>query len=102
MKKKEDDSLYESIFSLIVKDSVEFILRREVANLKLQLSLFWNNISWRILTDETLTNDMPLNVLDVPKGFFEAWRVWKEQAQNENQEELSYQALKALILKQDN
>lgn len=96
VEQKEDESLCESIFTLVVKDSVDSILRKEMAHPSMQIALFRNNISQKMLTDDT-----PLNVLDVPKGFFEAWKVWKEQAQNENQEELSYQALRALVIKQD-
>lgn len=98
---KEDEYLYKSVFGLVVQDSVDSILKREVVNLTFQMSLFRNNISWKMLTDETLTDDTLLNVLNVPKGFEEAWRVWKEQDKNDDQEELSYQTLKSLVIMGD-
>ena len=98
VEEKEDETLYKAFFGLIVKDSVNSILKREVVNLALQMSLFRNNISRKMLSDDTLTDETPLNIMNVPKGFEEAWKVWKEQDKNECQEELSYQALKSLII----
>ena len=101
VKEKEDESLYKSIFGLNIHDSMDSIMKREVVRLTVQMSLFRNNIARRLLSDETLTDETPLNIANVPKGFEEAWKVWKEQDKNECQEELSYQALRTLIIEQD-
>ena len=98
VEEKEDESLYKSVFGLIIHDSMDSIMKREVVHLTMQMSLFRNNIARRMLSDETLTDETPLNIRNVPKGFEEAWKVWKEQDKNQCQEELSYQALKSLII----
>ena len=98
VKEKEGESLYKSVFGMIVQDSMDSIMKREVVRLTVQISLFRNNISRRLLTDETLTDETPLNIMNVPKGFEEAWKVWKEQDNKECQGELSYQALRSLII----
>ena len=101
VEEKEDETLYKAFFGLIVKDSVNSILKREVVNLALQMSLFRNNISRRMITDESTTDATAVNMMEMPKGFEEAWRVWKEQDKNDDQEELSYQTLKSLVIMGD-
>ena len=98
VEEKEDESLYKSLFGMIVRDCIDTVMKREVLHLTMQMSSFRNSISRRMLTDETLTDETPLNILNVPKGFEEAWKVWKEQDKNECQEELSYQTLKSLLI----
>ena len=101
MEEKEGETLYKSLFRRIVKDSVDSILKGEVVNLIMQMSLFRNNISRRMITDESTTDATAVNMMEMPKGFEEAWRVWKEQDKNDDQEELSYQALKSFMIKGD-
>lgn len=71
---------------------MDSVLKRKVVNLALQMSLFKNNISRKMMTDET-----GLNMTNMPKRFEEAWKVWKEQ----DLDELSYQTLKSLVIKGD-
>ena len=98
VKEKEDESLYKSVFGLVIHDCMDSIMKREVVHLTMQMSLFRNNIARRLMADESLTDETPLNILNLPKGFSEAWKVWKEQDKDESQEELSYQALRSLII----
>ena len=77
---------YQSLFGLIVKDSMDSILKREVVNLTMQMSLFGNNISRKMITDETIRDDTGIDIMKVPEGFEEAWRVWKEEDMKDDQE----------------
>ena len=98
VEEKEDESMYKSVFGLIIKDSIDSILKREIVHLTMQMSLFRNNVSRKMLSDDTLTDETPLNIMNVLKGFEEEWKVWKEQDKNDCQEDLSYQALRSLII----
>ena len=51
-------------------------------------------------TDEEITDETPIDMMNVPEGFEDAWRVWKEQVGDPNKE-LSYKALRSFIMKVD-
>ena len=87
---------------MIIKDSVDSILKREVIHLTTQMCRFTNNIGKKLLTDEEITDEIPIDKLKVPKGFEEAWKVLKEQEGNEDREELSYKALTVLVMVMEN
>ena len=57
---------------MILKDDVDSILKREVVRLTVQMCRFRNNISGKLLTDEGITDDSPIDMVKVPEGFEEA------------------------------
>lgn len=53
VEKKEGESLNRSMFGLIVKDGVDSILKGEVVNVTMQMSLFRNNVSSKQLSSKS-------------------------------------------------
>ena len=64
----------------------------------LQMSLFRNNISQRLMLDESTTDDTGLNMSNMQMGFKKGC---VEQEKSFDQQELSYQAPKLLVIKGD-
>ena len=60
---------------MIIKDSVDAILKREVIHLTAQMCRFRNNIATKLPADEEITDDTPIDLLKVPEGFEDAWKV---------------------------
>ena len=83
---------------MIIKNSVDAILKREVIHLTAQMCRFRKNIAKKLPADEEITDDTPIDLLKVPEGFEDAWKVWKEQEGNKGREELSYKALRDYIM----
>ena len=98
VEKKQGESLYKTLLGMIIKGSVDAILKREVIHLTAQMCRFRNNIATKLPADEEITDDSPLDLLKVPDGFENAWKVWKEQEGNKDREELSYKALRDHIM----
>ena len=71
------------------------ILKKEVVKLTVEMCRFRNNISEKILAEESRA-DAPMNIGGLPEGFAEAWRIWRagdtEEARDARGEK-SYQAL---------
>ena len=95
VKEKAGESLYNSLFGMLIQDCVDSILTKEVVKLIVEMCRFRNNISEKMLADESRM-DTPMNIAGLPEGFDEAWRIWRagdtEEARDARGEE-SYQAL---------
>ena len=95
VKEKAGDGLYNSLFGMLVQDCVDSILKKEVVNLTVEMCRFRNNISEKMLADESRM-DTPMNIAGLPDGFAEAWKIWRagdtEEARDTRGEK-SYQAL---------
>ena len=95
VREKASDGLYNSLFGMLVQDCVDSILRKEMVNLTAEMCRFRNNISEKMLADESRM-DTPMNIAGLPDGFAEAWKIWRagdtEEARDTRGEE-SYQAL---------
>ena len=95
VREKGGESLYNSLFGMLVQDCVDSILKKEVVKLTVEMCRFRNNISEKMLADESRA-DAPMNILGMPEGFAESWRIWragdKEEGRDARGEE-SYQAL---------
>ena len=98
VEKTKVESLYKTLFGMIIKGSVDAILKKEVIHLTAEMCQFRNNIAKKLPADEEITDDTPLDLLKVPQGFEDAWKVWKKQKGNKDREELSYKALRNLIM----
>ena len=98
VERTKGESLYKTLFDMIIKDSVDAILKREVIHLTVQMCRFRNKIAKKLPADEEITDDTPIDLLKVPEGFEDAWKVWKEQEENKDLEELSYKALRDHIM----
>ena len=92
---KAGESLYNSLFGMLIQDCVDSILKKEVVHLTVEMCRFRNNISEKMLADESRM-DAPMNIAGLPDGFAEAWKIWRagdtEEARDTRGEE-SYQAL---------
>ena len=95
VKEKAGDGLYESLFGMLVQDCVDSIVKKEVVNITMEVCRFRNNISKKMLADESRM-DAPMNIAGLPEGFDKAWKIWRagdtEEARDARGEE-SYQAL---------
>ena len=95
VKEKAGESLYNSLFGMLVQDCVDSIVKKEVIYLTVEMSRFRNNISEKMLADESHM-DSPLNIARLSEGFEEAWKIWRAGDTEEGRdarEEKSYQAL---------
>ena len=92
VREKGGESLYNSLFGMLVQDCVDSILKKEVVKLTVEMCRFRNNISEKMLADESRA-DAPMNILGMPEGFAEAWRIWRSSDTEETRGEESYQAL---------
>ena len=99
VKEKAGESLYNSLFGMLIQDCVDSILKKEVVYLTVEMCRFRNNISKKMLADESRM-DTPLNIAGLPDGFAEAWKIWRagdtEEARDARGEK-SYQALVTAI-----
>ena len=95
VKEKAGEGLYNSLFGMLVQDCVDSILKKEVMNLTVEMCRFRNNISEKMLADESRA-DTPMNITRLHEGFDEAWKIWRagdtEEARDARGEK-SYQAL---------
>ena len=99
VKEKAGESLYNSLFGMLVQDSVDSIVKKEVIYLTTEMCRFRNNISEKMLADESRM-DSPMNIAGLAEGFAEAWKIWKAGNTEEGRDtrgEESYQALVAAI-----
>ena len=95
VKEKAGESLYNSLFGMLVQDCVDSIVKKEVIYLTVEMSRFRNNISEMMLADESRM-DSPLNIARLAEGFEEAWKIWRAGDTEEGRDargEKSYQAL---------
>ena len=95
VKEKAGEGLYNSLFGMLVQDCVDSILKKEVMYLTVEMCRFRNNISEKMLADES-RKDAPMNIARLHEEFDEAWKIWRagdtveaRDARGEN----SYQAL---------
>ena len=99
VKEKAGDGLYNSLFGMLVQDCVDSILKKEVMNLTVEMCRFRNNISEKMLADESRA-DTPMNISRLHEGFDETWKIWRagdtEEARDARGEK-SYQALVTAI-----
>ena len=89
------ESLYNSLFGMLVQDCVDSIVKKEVIYLTVEMSRFRNNISEKMLADKSRM-DTPMNIARLAKGFEEAWKIWRAGDTEEGRDargEKSYQAL---------
>ena len=95
VKEKAGDGLYNSLFGMLVQDCVDSIVKKEVVNITMEVCRFRNNISEKMLADESRM-DAPMNIAGLHEGFAEAWKIWRagdtEEARDARGEK-SYQAL---------
>ena len=91
VREKSGEGLYNSLFGMLVQDCVDSILKKEVVKLTTEMYRFRNNISEKMLADESRM-DAPMNIAGLPDGFAEAWKIWRAGDTEEAREE-SYQAL---------
>ena len=95
VREKAGDGLYNSLFGMLVQDCVDSILKKEMVNLTVEMCRFRNNISEKMLADESRM-DTPMNIAGLPEGFDKAWKTWRagdtEEARDARGEK-SYQAL---------
>ena len=92
VREKGGESLYHSLFGMLVQDCVDSILKKEVVKLTVEMCRFRNNISEKMLADESRAN-APMNIAGMPEGFAKAWRIWRSSDTEEVRGEESYQAL---------
>ena len=95
VKENAGEGLYNSLFGMLVQDCVDSILKKEVVNLTMEMCRFRNNISEKMLADESRA-DTPMNIAGLSEGFAESWKIWRagdtEEARDTRGEK-SYQAL---------
>ena len=91
VKTEDDEGLYNGLFGMLVQDSVDSILKKEVVRLTVEMCRFRRNISEKMLADRSRDN-APMNIARLPEGFNEAWRLWR-LGEEGTREEASYQAL---------
>ena len=95
VKENAGESLYNSLFGMLVKDCVDSILKKEVVYFTVEMCRFRNNISEKMIADKSRA-DAPLNIARLSEGFDEAWKIWRagdtEEARDARGEK-SYQAL---------
>ena len=99
VKEKEGECLYDSLLGMVVQVSVDSIVKKEVIGLTAEMCRFRNNISEKMLADESRM-DSPMNIAGLAEGFAEAWKIWKAGNTEEGRDargEMSYQALMAAL-----
>ena len=96
VKQVEDETVYANLFGMIVKYCVDSVLKREVMNITFEMNQFRNNIAQGIAEDKSL-EEKPLNLLSLPEGFEEAWRIWR-QSDTEDRKEKSFQMFLSKVL----
>ena len=99
VREKDGEGLYNSLFGMLVQDCVDSIVKKEVIGLTAEMCRFRNNISEKMLADESRM-DSPMNIAGLAEGFAEAWKIWKAGNTEEGRDtrgEESYQALVAAI-----
>ena len=102
VKEEVGESLYNSLFGMLVQDCVDAILKKEVVHLTAEMCLFRRNISEKMIADESRV-DQPMNVMRLPEGFGEAWRLWRAGDTEEaraTRGEASYEALVTALSKE--
>ena len=96
VKQVEDETVYVNLFGMIVKYCVDSVLKREVMNITFEMNQFRNNIAQGIAEDKSL-EEKPLNLLSLPEGFEEAWRIWR-QSDTDDRKEKSFQMFLSKVL----
>ena len=99
VKEDEDESVYESLFGLIVQDCVDAILKKELMGLTFEMNRFRNNIAKGISGDPALMGRR-LNMIGLPGAFEESWKVWR-QSDLEDKEKKSFQTFLSKLLPED-
>ena len=102
VKEEAGESLYNSLFGMLVQDCVDSILKKEVVHLTAEMCLFRRNISEKMTADESRA-DQPMNIMRLPEGFGEAWRLWRAGDTEEakaTRGEASYEALVTALSKE--
>ena len=95
VKERAGESLYNSLFGMLLQDCVDSIVKKEVVNITMEMCRFRNNISEKMLADESRMNT-PMNIAGLHDGFAEAWKIWRAGDTEEARDargEASYQAL---------
>ena len=92
VREKGGESLYNSLFGMLVQDCVDSILKKEIVKLTVEMCRFRNNISEKMLADESCANE-PMNIAGMPEEFAEAWRIWRTSDTEEARGDESYQTL---------
>ena len=95
MKAENGESLYSSLYGMLVQDCVDSILKGEVVYLTTEMCRFRKNISEKMLANESRA-DAAMNIARLAEGFNEAWRLWRAGDTEEaraTRGEASYQAL---------
>ena len=80
---------------MLIQDCVDSILKKEVVELTMEMCRFRNNISEKMMADESRA-DAPMNIAGLHEGFAESWRIWRAGDTEEGRDargEASYQAL---------
>ena len=99
VKEDEDESVYESLFGLVVQDCVDAILKKELMGLTFEMNRFRNNIAKGIGADPALMGKR-LNMMGLPGAFEESWKVWR-QSDLEDKEKKSFQTFLSKLLPED-
>ena len=76
VKEKAGEGLYNSLFGMLIQDCVDSILKKGVMNLTVEMCRFRNNISEKMLADESRA-DTPMNISRLHEGFDESWKIWR-------------------------
>ena len=103
VREEDGESLYNSLFGMLVQDCVDSILKKEVVHLTTEMCLIRRNISEKLSADESRV-DQPMNITRLPEGFGEAWRLWRAGGDTEEgrvtRGEASYEALVTALSKE--
>ena len=102
VKEKEGEGLYDSLLGMVVQDSVDSIVKKEVMYLTTEMSRFRNNISEKMFADESRRGSS-MNIVGLAEGFAKAWKIWRAGDTEEGRDargEESYQAFVAAITKE--
>ena len=99
VKEEAGEGLYNSLFGMLVQDCVDSILKKEVVNLTVEMCRFRNNISEKMLADES-RKDASMNLVRLSEAFDESWKLWRAGDTEEGRDargEKSYQALVTIL-----
>ena len=93
----EGESLHKRLFSMLIRDCVDTILKKEVMYLSMEMTSFRSNLALQISSDE---RDDPLNVAALYESFQKAWQVWRAgdtESGRDGRAKASYEVFTSLL-----
>ena len=85
-----EDHFLGKIMTRVIRDSTDYILKKETMKLADDVMRFWKVMGNRMQEDESLADGEPVRLEKMQESFEAGWKEWRSGG--DNREELAYQA----------